>query len=423
MAANLDQPDKFDAALGDGTRVEFDDAVLGGLAGLRQQIFNPNLAIAPRIAALAKALDYDAAGLNLVLDLLRDRHRTKYGEQREPFKQAAYELVRSRPDPKIRQLILKYNPYQFFHCRQVFDPVESIAEQQRSPMIATMFTFDQQRLISGSEDGWLRLWDCQSPLSRESWRSGTEKLTAIAFDHDYQATNQLVATGTDTGLVKVWHLDPGNEIVQLPGHGDRIAALVLGDRFLISSSRDGMALVWDWRSQQLIYELSGHIYPVAAVAIGTNGNLIATASRDAIKVWDLRTGQIVRHLGSHYPIAALVFSPDENFLIVACKDKTIKVWDLWRKRINRTLKGHTSTVDCLAMSKDGLVLVSAGRDRTLKIWNWRSGKLLHSLGDGLPEQDRHSADIEAVAISNDGGAIVSASRDGTLRLWGMPTIQ
>jgi WD40 repeat protein len=420
MAARLNQPNEFDAALGDrrdDNQVEFDQAVLGGLAGIQQQVFNPGLAIALRTTALARAMDYGEAGLALVVDLLRDRQAAKYGE---PLRRAAYELVKACPDAKTRQLIQAYNPYQFFSCLQVLDPAEGSADFPKAPMIATIFTPDQRRIISGSEDGWLRQWDCQSLSCIESWRSTTAKLTAIAFAPQAQLANHLIATGTDSGAINVWRCDPGSEIGQLSGHSDRIAALVLTDHLLISSSRDGTTLVWDWQSQAVIYELTGHGYPVAA--IGNGGNLIATGSRDAIKIWDLRTGQIVRHLNGNYPIAALAFCPDQNFLIVASKDKTIKVWDIWRKRIVRTLRGHTSTVDCLAMSKDGLVLVSAGRDRTVKIWDWRSGRLLRSLGDGLLAQARHGTDIEAVAISADGSAIVSASRDGTLRLWGMGAI-
>ncbi|AFY70333.1 WD40 repeat-containing protein [Thalassoporum mexicanum PCC 7367] len=443
MAASLNQPNEFDAALGksDGlSQVEFDAPVLGGLAGLRQQIFNPHLAIATRVEALSKAMAYGEAGLDLVVEILGDR-RVAFSNQQdnqypqsihqelshgESLRRATYDLLKPRSEAKIRQLILAYNPYRFFNCSQVLAPAESLEQGQRSPIIAVIFAANQPQLITGSNNGWLRIWDhhsfqpLQSPCCIRSWRSDHAKLTAIAFDQNEQFANHLVATGTDQGSIRVGHLDRGNEIVCLIGHRDRIAALAFARNYLISSSRDGLALVWDWRSQQVVYELTGHGYPVAAVATGIKGNLAATGSRDAVKVWDLRTGQIVRSLGGNYPIAALTFSPDENFLIVAGKDKTIKVWDIWRKQLVRTLKGHNSTVDCLAISKDGLILVSAGRDRTIKIWDWRSGRLLRNLGDDLLEQNRHGADIEAVAISNDGGAIASASRDGTVRLWGMP---
>jgi WD40 repeat protein len=54
-------------------------------------------------------------------------------------------------------------------------------------------------------------------------------------------------------------------------------------------------------------------------------------------------------------------------------DETLKVWDLESGQELRTLTGHSSPVNSVAVLADGRRAVSASRDNTLKIWDLESG--------------------------------------------------
>ena len=53
------------------------------------------------------------------------------------------------------------------------------------------------------------------------------------------------------------------------------------------------------------------------------------------------------------PINAVAFSPDTSWLASAANDDTIKIWDISTGYLLRTLYGHSSNVNALAVCPDG----------------------------------------------------------------------
>ena len=50
-----------------------------------------------------------------------------------------------------------------------------------------------------------------------------------------------------------------------------------------------------------------------------------------------------------------------------------------RSPVRLTLRGHTDSVDAVALTPDGRLAVSASRDKTLKVWEVESGRELRTL--------------------------------------------
>ena len=68
----------------------------------------------------------------------------------------------------------------------------------------------------------------------------------------------------------------------------------------------------------------------------------------------------------------------------------------------RTLTGHSSYVNAVAVTPDGQRAVSASDDQTLKVWDLASGRELRTLTG-------HTDPVTAVAMTPDGQRAVSAS--------------
>jgi WD40 repeat protein len=124
---------------------------------------------------------------------------------------------------------------------------------------------------------------------------------------------------------------------------------------------------------------------------------------------------IVRNLSGHTSyVNCLAISPDGSTLISGSADTSIKLWDFATGKELRTLNGHTSYVNALAISPDGKILASGGADTTILIWDLATGRILHTLRG-------HAGFINALSINRSGNLLASGSADGTIKIWDLAT--
>jgi len=81
----------------------------------------------------------------------------------------------------------------------------------------------------------------------------------------------------------------------------------------------------------------------------------------------------------------------------------------------RTLTGHRSEVNSVAVSSDGMVIVSGSNDHSVRVWDAQTGAAMLSPLLG------HTHPVQSVAISSDGRLAASGSWDSTVRLWDLQT--
>jgi len=81
-----------------------------------------------------------------------------------------------------------------------------------------------------------------------------------------------------------------------------------------------------------------------------------------------------------------------------------------RKHLLHSLRGNTSGVLSVAISRDGEFVASGGDDQTVRLWSLRSGRLKQTF-------QQHHDKVNSVAFAPDGRLLASGSRDTTVRLW------
>jgi len=128
---------------------------------------------------------------------------------------------------------------------------------------AIAFSRDDQLLASGSSDGTVRLWDPKTGATRGTLEGHIDSIRAIAFSRD----DQLLASGSCDGTVRLWDSKTGATRNTLEGHIDWIHAIAFSrdDQLLASGSHDGIVRLWDLKMGATCDTLEGHIGSIHAI--------------------------------------------------------------------------------------------------------------------------------------------------------------
>jgi serine/threonine protein kinase len=113
-------------------------------------------------------------------------------------------------------------------------------------------------------------------------------------------------------------------------------------------------------------------------------------------------------------VNCLALSPDGKTLVSGSADSSIRLWNFETGKPLQTLMGHTGYINAIAITPDGKTLVSGSSETTIKLWDLASRKELKTL-------QGHQGYINALDISPDGKILASGSADKTVRLWDLTT--
>ena len=269
---------------------------------------------------------------------------------------------------------------------------------------------DGTRLLSGSDDGIVNLWDAFSGHLRRQLFGHQAAITACAISDD----GHLIMSGSEDGAVIVWEAPTGRLLHTLSSYGSEVRACALsGDgRTLISGSVDGALKVWNVHGEDPISVHTSPTFTVNGCAISHDGETAVAASEDGgLNVWNVTTGLLSRRLFGHKSSAnACAISHNPVLLASVSDDETIKVWDLATGTLTRSLSGHTGSINACAINRDGTIVISGGDDETAIVWRVSSGEVIFTLRG-------HSDWLTGCAITPNGEVIASASADGTVKIW------
>ena len=246
-------------------------------------------------------------------------------------------------------------------------------------VLAVAWSPDSTRLLTGGDDGTVRVWDARTGEPLHQLTGHTGWVCSVAWSPD----GTRLLTGSDDGTVRIWDARTGEPLHQLTGHTGWVRAVAWspdGTR-LLTGSDDGTVRIWDARTAQPLHQLTGHTGGVRAVAWSPDSTRLLTGGDDGtVRIWDARTGEPLHQLTGHTGwVRAVAWSPDGTRLLTGGNDGTVRVWDARTGEPLHQLTGHTGWVRAVAWSPDSTRLLTGGNDGTVRVWDARTGEPLHQL--------------------------------------------
>ena len=283
-----------------------------------------------------------------------------------------------------------------------------------SPVFAMAFSWNDQKIVAGTFDGTVIMWD----LSGKDVRS--VKLSSNRVFPVENSGNSVVAVtfagkemnilaGYRDGNVVVWD-SAGKLLIRKECHKSGIRSLAASEKngFIVTASDDTTAILWD-KNWKILTRLTEHEKPIASVALSPTEDKILTGSEDNTAIlWDFRGTKLHTLKGHEAAVDFVSFSSDGKYIFTCSADKTARIWDLEGNTL-QVCKGHVNSVLQAAFSPDKSKILTFSLDNTLREWNVEINPV---------EVFRCSKrGLTLAAFSGDGENIITVSSSGNISIW------
>jgi WD40 repeat protein/energy-coupling factor transporter ATP-binding protein EcfA2 len=315
----------------------------------------------------------------------------------------------------------------------------------RHGVTAVAVAADGRRIVSGSLDGTVRVWDLGTGTELRALSGGSEKVLAVAVTPN----DREVIAGMSDGTFRAWSLETGLETTLWAADTRMVSAAAVASDCKravsalgwLSPSKYGTFWVWDlengsqpvprdlldppierwgpeWVGRTrpgwgwLLRTLFGHMERTAALAIAAGGNLVAAVSSEGtLEAWDIDRAEFRTLSENSVPVQSVAIMPDGIHVLSGSRDGQIKLWDLLAGNEIATLAGASDGITALAVSPDGKQAVSGSEYGVITLWDLEQEAEPRTL-------DTHGQTVHTLAVTTDGRQVVSGA-GGTIKLWNL----
>jgi WD40 repeat protein len=279
-----------------------------------------------------------------------------------------------------------------------------------SSITAIAFSPDSQLLVTGEEIGILRVWQVTTGAQLVVRQAHGSWISAICFSPD----GQQIATSSFDQTIRLWNLNLDDDCKVFQGHKNWVRTVLFsGDgQYLISSSDDRTIRVWDEQTRVCLVTLEGHTNLIESLSLHPNGRLLASGSYDnVVKLWNLETGACLKTFQAHTDVVGLViFSCDGQTLISISRDQTMRWWDIETGDCLKTIFVNLDSPCSIAVNPQKTVIVVGSYDGITRLWDIQTGNCLQTL-------HCHIGTVAAIASDPTGRIYATGGDDQTVKLW------
>ncbi|EIN12156.1 WD40 repeat-like protein [Punctularia strigosozonata HHB-11173 SS5] len=271
--------------------------------------------------------------------------------------------------------------------------------------------------VVGLEGGTILVYEVTTGQTIRTFKGHTDYVSSVAFSPD----GKRVVSGSDDETVCIWDVQ-SEQLVHPPlqGHTNHVTSVAFSpdSHWVASGSLDGTICLWNTTTGQLVCEpLRGHSNAVFSVMFSHDGECIVSGSYDeTVRLWDTTSGQ---SLGSPFEgpsrcVICVAISPDKRFIASGSSVGVIHLWDATERTLCATFRGHVEKLTSLAFSKDGQHIVSGSVDRTVRVWDVSGRRTDMGIAGSHPEW------LGEMAVSLDGKSIVTWCNED-ITVWDVST--
>jgi len=200
---------------------------------------------------------------------------------------------------------------------------------------------DSRFALSSSWDATLRLWDIKKGTTTSRFINHTRDVLTVAFSPD----NRQIASGGRDKNLKIWNImGECKYTVDSNAHTDWVTCVRFHqdtkNPIVVSASNDKTIKVWDNHTMTLKNTFVGHKAQITALDMSTN--YLVSGSKDGIAMtWNVAEGSFVGKIDCDDQINAIKFNIENNkkkvWLFIGTQNG-IQIWDYSGEKKIKELK-------------------------------------------------------------------------------------
>ncbi|XP_069721433.1 autophagy-related protein 16-1 isoform X7 [Phaenicophaeus curvirostris] len=224
-------------------------------------------------------------------------------------------------------------------------------------------------LLAASNDFASRIWTVDDNRLRHTLTGHSGKVLSAKFLLD----NARIVSGSHDRTLKLWDLR-SKVCIKTVFAGSSCNDIVCTEQCVMSGHFDKKIRFWDIRTESIVKELE-LLGRITALDLNSERTELLTCSRDdLLKIIDLRVSAVKQTFsaqgfkcGSDW--TRVVFSPDGNYVAAGSADGALYIWNVLTGKLERTLaKHHSSSINAVAWSPAGAHVVSVDKGNKAVLW-------------------------------------------------------
>jgi WD40 repeat protein len=201
-------------------------------------------------------------------------------------------------------------------------------------IVTANFSNDGKRVVTASWDFTTKLWDAYTGELLKEFKEDKPDSIDLPFRHAIESAafsmdGSKIVTGSLDGLVRIWDIESGHLILKFNSNSYNVNDVCYspdGKKILTASEYD--ADLWDAVTGKLITPFKGHRMRIQSAEFSPDGKKIITASQDHTAIiWNVATGKPLDTLYHDAGVISARFSSNGDFILTSSLDKTVKVWE------------------------------------------------------------------------------------------------
>jgi len=211
-------------------------------------------------------------------------------------------------------------------------------------------------LLSASSDNMIRVWDIAAGKSVEVLKSHSASVNAVSVLHESQGEYSIVS-GSDDCKAVLWQLDllagfgEQADDTEIPlQHAIVVTCLLYDNQYIYVGSQNGSVHVFDLVMEAFSQDdcMQVHSCKVSALCCGST-ILVSGDSGGLVLLWSKINFNLLHRLVGHSEAVTGLTMVGEHTVVSCAVDHNLIVWDSNSGDHLAVLKGHSNSVNCIAV--------------------------------------------------------------------------